>query len=73
MRSEVRQKRERNRECDLLEITSDPEKQRIDEICGEAHTYSSRGYCDKAKELLSAGLYEYPDSFCIMCDLNKKK
>lgn len=53
----------------LLGIDLEKKKEKIEEILDEAGKYSSRGYYDKAVEILSAGLREYPDSFAVMRDL----
>lgn len=59
--------------CNLLGITSDKllgidiekTQEKIIAIYTEANRYSGRGYYEKAREILEAGLREYPNS----CDL----
>lgn len=53
----------------LLGIDLEKKKERIESIREDADKYSSRGYNDKAREILAAGLREYPDSYAIMNDL----
>jgi len=53
----------------LLGIDLENKKERIKTIIDEADKYSSRGYHDKAIEILSAGYREYPDAYAIIRDL----
>lgn len=53
----------------LLGIDLEKKKERIESIREEAGKYSSRGYYKKSRELLEAGLREYPDNYAIMNDL----
>ena len=64
--------------CNLFNITSDEllgidltrRQETISAICDEADKYSSRGYLEKAREILEDGLRKYPDNstlFVILC------
>ena len=63
--------------CHLFDITSDEllgidmsHKQiAVEKICDEAGQYSSRGYLEKAREILENGLRKYPDNLDIIYDL----
>lgn len=63
--------------CNLFNITSDEllgidltrRQQIISSICDEANKYSSRGYLEKAREILEDGLRKYPDNCDIICNL----
>ncbi len=63
--------------CNLFNITSDEllgidisrRQQTISTICDEADKYSSRGYLDKAREILEDGLRKYPDNCDIIYNL----
>ncbi len=63
--------------CNLFNITSDEllgidltrRQEAIDSICDEAHKYSSRGYLEKAREILEDGLQKYPDNCDIIYNL----
>ncbi|MDD4774654.1 MAG: helix-turn-helix transcriptional regulator [Eubacteriales bacterium] len=60
--------------CNLFNVTSDrllgidieKKREKIEAICAESGKYSDRGYNEKAREILEAGLREYPDSCDIM-------
>ena len=57
--------------CNLFSITSDEllgidiaqKKAKIEEISMRAQEYYTRGYNDEAREILTAGLKEFPDSY----------
>ena len=63
--------------CNLFNITSDEllgidltrRQQTISTICDEADKYSSRGYLEKAREILEDGLQKYPDNCDIIYNL----
>ena len=63
--------------CNLFNITSDEllgidltrRRQTISRICDEADKYSSRGYLEKAREILEDGLRKYPDNCDIIYNL----
>ena len=63
--------------CNLFDITSDEllgidlthRQNAVNEICNEAQKYSSRGYLEKAREILEAGIKKYPDNCDIICNL----
>ena len=63
--------------CNLFNITSDEllgidltrRQQTISRICDEADKYSSRGYLEKAREILEDGLRKYPDNCDIIYNL----
>lgn len=63
--------------CNLFNVTSDElleidlaQKQKnIKAICDEADKYSSRGYLEKAREILEDGLQKYPDNCDIIYNL----
>lgn len=53
----------------LLGIDLAKKKGKIESIREDAGKYSSRGYYEKAREILEAGIREYPDSYALMNDL----
>ena len=63
--------------CNLFNITSDEllgidlsrRQETISAICDEADKYSSRGYLEKAREILEDGLRKYPDNCDIIYNL----
>jgi len=63
--------------CNLFNITSDEllgidltrRQEAVDAICDEADKYSSRGYLEKAYEILADGLQKYPDNCDIIYNL----
>ncbi len=63
--------------CNRFNITSDEllgidltrRHEAINEICNEADKYSSRGYLEKAREILEEGLQKYPDNCDIIYNL----
>ncbi|HBN86189.1 MAG TPA: hypothetical protein DDZ89_20385, partial [Clostridiales bacterium] len=63
--------------CNLFGITSDEllgidiaqKKAKIEEISMRAGEYSTRGYNDEARKILTAGLKEFPDSYKLKHDL----
>ncbi len=63
--------------CNLFNITSDKllgidltrKQETISSICDEADKYSSRGYLEKAREILEDGLQKYPDNCDIIYNL----
>lgn len=63
--------------CNLFNITSDEllginlthRQETISAICDEADKYSSRGYLEKAREILEDGLRKYPDNSDIIYNL----
>ncbi|MHC1695855.1 MAG: tetratricopeptide repeat protein [Eubacteriales bacterium] len=54
---------------ELLGIDIAKKLEKIEALCEEAGKYSSRGYYEKAHELLDAGLREYPENCDIMYHL----
>ena len=63
--------------CNLFDVTSDElleidvirRQEQINTICTEAQKYSSKGYFDKAREILEDGLKKHPDNCDIMYNL----
>lgn len=63
--------------CNFFNITSDEllcidikkKTEKINSLLVEAQNYSVRGYYEEAREILEAGLHEYPESCSIMNDL----
>ena len=63
--------------CNLFSITSDEllgidiaqKKQKIGEISTRAYGFSSKGYNEEAREILTAGLKEFPDSYLLKQNL----
>lgn len=53
----------------LLGIDLAKKKEKIESIRQDADKYSSRGYSEEAREILEAGIREYPDSYALMNDL----
>lgn len=59
--------------CNLFHVTADEllgidlnrKDETVKEICDEAHKYLSRGYFEKAREILEDGIRKYPDH----CDI----
>ena len=53
----------------LLAISNDKKKERIAEIAENASSFYRRGYHDEAREILEAGLREFPNAYRLMEDL----
>lgn len=57
--------------CNLFDVTSDyllgidleRKKEKIEKICNRAHDCMSRGYMSEVREILTAGLKEFPKSY----------
>ena len=54
---------------ELLEIDHARKEEKIQEIANKASGFSSRGYNEEAREILEAGLREFPNSYDLMSDL----
>lgn len=54
---------------ELLGINTEKKKEKIQEISDKAHSFSSRGYYQEARELLESGLHEFPNAYQLMCNL----
>lgn len=54
---------------ELLGIDSSQQQGVIDEIRAKAHSFSSRGYHQEARAVLTDGLHEFPNNYFIMRDL----
>ncbi len=63
--------------CSVLGVTADTllgidtakQEEQINAIVEEANRYGSRGYLDKAEEILEAGLKKYPEGWPIITEL----
>ncbi|MBQ7337510.1 MAG: helix-turn-helix transcriptional regulator [Clostridia bacterium] len=54
---------------ELLGISAERKKEKIDQIVSHYFSFSSRGYYKEAREVLEAGMKEYPNSYRLMMNM----